>query len=1121
MSAAAAEEEIDDGLDASMAANEDDEEVSGNNVLEVPLDEDANETIEIDLDVTDVETVVEILKQEKAGLGFWHKLAIHHYRSGNTDALQSILEEADANVDVYAVKEGLGGDEAEMDGAAQEAKLKVFTTLGSHYTQVGSKAFGAERKALLAKATAIFNKADQLQIYTSKDNLVGRGYLYLADGALGKAERNFKYVLASIAPNDIPALLGNACLQFNQGKFTEALDTYRKVLRLHPKCPASVRVGIGMCFARMKVPEKAMEAFTRALELDPENATALVGSAVLHSNEKTPEAMKRSLRTLKKAYDADNRNPLTLNQLAEHFFRKKEFQKTLTLAKNALKHTDVNAVKSESHYHIARVLHAKGSYDEAFRHYHQATKLYSSFPLPLYGLGQIYLHKSKRVEAIECFEKVLKTAPKNYETRKILGSLYGQSDNAAKKKKGKQYLEQVTKQQPEDVEAWIELAIMMQHTEKAEALSAYQKAIGIIKEQLGEVDCPELLDNVACLQHQLGQYTEAYAQYTAALSNCEASKARQTDEIEINYYQGLSVTIRYNMARLVEGGHAVHPLPRVMEVKKAFTPPEGSDYLALAVGQSVTVSKAEDGSLRGTVIPAADAGDADAGDAGDAGEAELHPASMKEHLASGTPSAKQMYEGILVDHEDYSDCYMRLGCIERDAGRLREADGYFKQGLRYNKCDGWTLLGNMNMAKKEYNPAQKKFEQILQDRDSKDDPYSMLSLGNIWLDWAPSASAEKRPVYLKRAFDHFRAVLLKDPHNVFATHGIGCYFALQGRLAEAKDIFIQVREAATDTPEPWLNLAHIYFEQRSYENSMKLYENCLKRFYPKGNAAVFTYLARAALRAKKHASAKEALLHAAKMTPNDTLIQFNIGLTQLAAARSMLEQDDQKLATVDEAIDILREARTLFGELKALKTKQKFSASAAEKEERRANDFLQNAKQRKGRVEKMEVERHAKEEALTLQKATFQEQLEDAKKKTEVEAKEALEAKAARIKTFQRDVVDAKELLNIDITKKEKKVRGKRKARQDDDDDGVIDDDEVVEGEGGAAPTKKKQKKRAPKKKPAAKKKRLNRGSGSDDSDSDSDDGIVTETAAKKGSRVSNKSFKSAAVISDSDSDDK
>lgn len=65
MSAAAAEEEIDDGLDASMAANEDDEEVSGNNVLEVPLDEDANETIEIDLDVTDVEVRIILRKNTK------------------------------------------------------------------------------------------------------------------------------------------------------------------------------------------------------------------------------------------------------------------------------------------------------------------------------------------------------------------------------------------------------------------------------------------------------------------------------------------------------------------------------------------------------------------------------------------------------------------------------------------------------------------------------------------------------------------------------------------------------------------------------------------------------------------------------------------------------------------------------------------------------------------------------------------------------------------------------------------------------------------------------------------------------------------------------------------------
>ena len=52
----------------------------------------------------------------------------------------------------------------EQEKKIKEAKLKVFTTLGSHYTQVGAKAFGAERKGFLSKATAIFNKADQLQM---------------------------------------------------------------------------------------------------------------------------------------------------------------------------------------------------------------------------------------------------------------------------------------------------------------------------------------------------------------------------------------------------------------------------------------------------------------------------------------------------------------------------------------------------------------------------------------------------------------------------------------------------------------------------------------------------------------------------------------------------------------------------------------------------------------------------------------------------------------------------------------------------------------------------------------------------------------------------------------------
>lgn len=66
-------------------------------------------------------------------------------------------------------------------------------------------------------------------------------------------------------------------------------------------------------------------------------------------------------------------------------------------------------------------------------------------------------------------------------------------------------------------------------------------------------------------------------------------------------------------------------------------------------------------------------------------------------------------------------------------------------------------------------------------------------------------------------------MLKKEPRNIYAAHGIGCILALEGRLAEAKDVFVSVREAESEIPEPWVNLAHVYLEQKNYVNAVKLY----------------------------------------------------------------------------------------------------------------------------------------------------------------------------------------------------------------------------------------------------------------------------------------------------------
>lgn len=73
-------------------------------------------------------------------------------------------------------------------------------------------------------------------------------------------------------------------------------------------------------------------------------------------------------------------------------------------------------------------------YDQAFQYYYQATQFASAtFVLPFFGLGQMYVYRRDKENAAQCFEKVLKAYPNNYETMKILGSLYATSDDQEKR----------------------------------------------------------------------------------------------------------------------------------------------------------------------------------------------------------------------------------------------------------------------------------------------------------------------------------------------------------------------------------------------------------------------------------------------------------------------------------------------------------------------------------------------------------------------------------------------------------------------------------------------------------------------------------------------------------------
>merc|ERR1712088_1250613 len=271
-------------------------------------------------------------------------------------------------------------------------------------------------------------------------------------------------------------------------------------------------------------------AFERALELDDNCVGALVGLAIMDLNAQTRESIQEGVKKLSIAYAIDPQNPMVLNHLANHFFYKKEYAKVQHLANHAYHNTENQAMQAESCYHWARAFHAQQEHTQAFQYYYKSTLCAPpSFVLPHFGLGQHYIYQGDTENAAQCFERVLKAQPNNYETMRILGALYANSYN-------------------EDVEAWVELAQILAQNDLPASLSANMTAIKIFTEKVGAEPPPEILNNMGSLQYLLGNVAESREFFEKAY---ERSKEEAVDDEQ--YSKEISYTIRYNLARVFEG----------------------------------------------------------------------------------------------------------------------------------------------------------------------------------------------------------------------------------------------------------------------------------------------------------------------------------------------------------------------------------------------------------------------------------------------------------------------------------------------------------------------------------------------------------------------------------------
>jgi RNA polymerase-associated protein CTR9 len=187
-------------------------------------------------------------------------------------------------------------------------------------------------------------------------------------------------------------------------------------------------------------------------------------------------------------------------------------------------------------------------------------------------------------QAIVAFERVLKQCPDNYETQKILASLYAHADTlspgatttssgadgAAHEKReaerrerrqlARELFAKVVVQEPDDAEAWIDYAQLLEEIDGRRALHAYATAVRLVADAVGADAAPELHINMGSLHSALGELDEALACFERALVIIDADLASAesvaddaaTSQAPADDLRPLRVTCAYNLARVCE-----------------------------------------------------------------------------------------------------------------------------------------------------------------------------------------------------------------------------------------------------------------------------------------------------------------------------------------------------------------------------------------------------------------------------------------------------------------------------------------------------------------------------------------------------------------------------------------
>ena len=858
--------------------------------LDVPLEEGDVVSINLaNIDEQEPAEIIQFLVDTKSGKHYWIIMARAYVQLGKLDDAAQIIKSA-------------------LD--SKNFSTEDTKTLESFliWLHIKYASMGIDKSMHLVEAgtgiadLATKNADAQSAPVNTTSNLLSKAVMALYHNHNDEASQILEKML-KIDQNNTFALLGKAQALLNKSKnYASALKLYQQVLILNPTCKPDPRLGIGLCCWFLNDQKMAIQAWERALEIDPSNLKAKVFLNLAHfhnafnnswSDDEFISNYKACLKELSEIHKANVNDSTVLLTLASYYYSKNDFETVEKLLQKIVKDTTGednmtklaghskaskydSTVLSECGTWLGRMKFIEGDFIQASKYFQEAIKLNDLNIVAKLGLGQSQYNRGSVEEATLTFESILRSNANCLEAIYSLGIIYAKQSSKKKKESAIRSLERYIRlsnnrglsaskndndlllnKEPVALNAYLTLSSLYESTDLTQALSYLNKAIEARK-QVGKNVPLEVYNNIGVFQFTKQNFKGALENFQTAIDKLDGAEFLSPDgDVLVDLLSDLKVSLTFNAARTKE--------------------------------------------------------------------------------LSDEKEALSTYESLLVECRHYFSAKLRilfLSCILDTGLTPREIQSEIEELLKLNASDlevrsfyGW-FAKNFGKKLGMKPDADTAFQKETLVEFDKHDCYALLSLANIYCvlarDLKGSSVEEKKRTYYTRATELYTKVLTLDRKNVYAAQGLAIVYIENKESTKGLDILRKIRDSLHDI-SVYLNLGHVLCDVKQYGKAIENYELALTRFTDGKDVQILTFLGRAwTLRGINEQSlnffktALEYTKQAYNLTKGSkSALLFNISYIQFQIADFITKQPVQKRQPQDisDAITGLNEAIETFMQL--------------------------------------------------------------------------------------------------------------------------------------------------------------------------------------------------------------